>query len=195
MQPSEESFLKDVAQHQLTVFHDEGTRRHLRFQQPGTNNMFFDLITWPNFLCYCGDMGTFVFKRVEDMFTFFRGSANGPLKINLSYWAEKCEATDGSDGLKQFSPEKFKAAVKEYLKDAEASREILRAVATEILPYADEGEHEACARVFEFNHAGFCFSDFWEYNLDEYTYRFIWCCYALIWGIRMYDRAKEQNAA
>jgi hypothetical protein len=36
----------------------------------------------------------------------------------------------------------------------------------------------------------FRFTDFWEVNLHEYTYRFIWCCYAMVWGIRKYDEAR-----
>jgi hypothetical protein len=34
------------------------------------------------------------------------------------------------------------------------------------------------------------FADFWECNSDEYTSRFIWCCYALSWGIKQYDATK-----
>jgi len=33
-EPTEEQFLKDVAQHQLTVMHDADSRRHLRFRVP-----------------------------------------------------------------------------------------------------------------------------------------------------------------
>jgi len=37
------------------------------------------------------------------------------------------------------------------------------------------------------------FTDSWEWDCTEYTYRFIWCCYALAWGIQMYDKVKEEN--
>lgn len=36
----------------------------------------------------------------------------------------------------------------------------------------------------------FEFTDFWEMDCTEYIYHFIWCCYALAWGIQMYDEAK-----
>ena len=33
---TEQSFLKDVREHRMTVLHDSGLYRHLRFQKPGT---------------------------------------------------------------------------------------------------------------------------------------------------------------
>lgn len=69
---TEETFLADVAAHQIHVLRDDGVHRHIRFKRPGTYCMQFDLITWPGYLCYTGDMGTYVFNRLEDMFEFFR---------------------------------------------------------------------------------------------------------------------------
>ena len=69
---TEQSFLKDVAEHQMTVLRDDGVNRHVQFRRPGTICMGFELITWPGYLCYTGDMGTYVFRRLEDMFEFFR---------------------------------------------------------------------------------------------------------------------------
>lgn len=54
------------------MLHEDGIYRHIRFRQPGTMCMHFDLITWPGYLCYTGDMGTYVFTRLADMFEFFR---------------------------------------------------------------------------------------------------------------------------
>lgn len=71
-QCTEKRFLGDVAKHQMTILRDDGVNRHVRFKQPNSSNMFFDLITWPGCLCYTGDMGTYVFRRLEDMFEFFR---------------------------------------------------------------------------------------------------------------------------
>lgn len=99
--PTEESFLKDVAGHQMTVVSENGVHRHVRFKKPSTGNMHFDLITWPGYLAYSGDMA-----------------------------AQEFESSDG-----------------------------------------------------------FRFTDFWEVDSTEYTFRFIWCCYALAWGIRQYDAA------
>src|ERR1051326_8204576 len=70
--PSEREFLRNVKAHEMTVLRDEGVDRHLRFKAPNTSNQYFDLITWRGSLCFTGDMGTFVFSRIPDMFEFFR---------------------------------------------------------------------------------------------------------------------------
>jgi hypothetical protein len=44
------------------------------------------------------------------------------------------------------------------------------------------------------NFDAFEFSDFWEHDLTEYTYHYIWCCYAIAWGIAEYDKAKARQA-
>ena len=109
-----ERFLADVKGHDLTVIKDEGVYRHLRFRNPATSNMFFDLVTWPGFLAYSGDMGCYVFARLTDIFEFFRGPV-GKFRIDFNYWAQKIEAADKNDGFKKFSEEKFTRKVMEYL--------------------------------------------------------------------------------
>jgi hypothetical protein len=52
--------------------------------------MGFDVVTWPGHLSISGDMGCFVFTRVDDMFTFFRGHEDAP---NLGYSAKWGEMT------------------------------------------------------------------------------------------------------
>ena len=82
---TEEQFLKDVAAHKMSALElDVGIHRHLRFIQPATNNMWFDIVTWPGSLTIHGDMGTWSFSRLPDMFNFFRGN-----RINASSWSEK----------------------------------------------------------------------------------------------------------
>ena len=83
-----EQFLRDVDHHNMSVMHESGVYRHLRFRQPDTGNMWFDLVTWPGFLTISGDMGTWTFARLPDMFEFFRDSK---LRINCDYWAEKLQ--------------------------------------------------------------------------------------------------------
>jgi hypothetical protein len=71
---TEEVFLKDVEKHEMKVLLDNGLYRHLRFAATGQYswNQWFEIITWPGKLAYSGDMGTYVFERIEDMFEFFR---------------------------------------------------------------------------------------------------------------------------
>jgi hypothetical protein len=101
-------FAGDAAWHQMTVLHDDGLYRHLRFARSQvlgpvhvhTGMYYFDLITWPGFLTIVGDFGpSFVFSRERDMFGFFRGP-----DINPGYWAEKL--TSGRAAAKTFAEEK-----------------------------------------------------------------------------------------
>lgn len=207
-----ETFLADVAEHQIQVIRDDGVYRHVRFKQPDTYCSHFDLITWPGYLCYTGDMGTYVFTRLRDMFEFFRRPDNEKWhRIDRRYWAEKCEAAD-RDGIKEFSEEKFKRAVMErlveWIRDCrddttkEERREVWEAVVCDVVNVdGDTGGHRQQAAAYEFSHrldSGLTFrlEDFWETNVEDYTHRFSWCCLALAWGIQQYDAhtAKTEQA-
>lgn len=210
-QCTEQRFLEYVAQHQMTILRDDGVNRHVRFKKPESSDMFFDLITWPGCLCYTGDMGTYVFRRLEDMFEFFRNDREHlhlkdgkTLAINLGYWGEKLEALDKCDGYKGYSEEKFKRIINEivdeYIEENEwpvhgiKAISLRDAVSSEVL-HDCETQQDAYESARDFNHDGFEFRDFWERDITEYSYRFIWCCYAMAWGIQQYDSAKEKKAA
>lgn len=217
MDCTEKMFLKDVGAHQMTIIRDDGVHRHIRFAKPTTSCMHFDLITWPGYLCYTGDMGTYVFRRLHDMFEFFRTDREHmhlrdgkTLAINLGYWAEKLEGVDRGDGYEQFDSAKFRRVVNEYrirwmreMKDSgfdkDDRRELWEAVEGDVLNRADDGEAGALSGAHEFTHHvggdSFQFDDFFEHRFNEYSHRFVWCCYALAWGIQQYDRTKDaQNA-
>jgi len=114
-----EQFAREIAQHEMKIIRNDDVHRHIRFSRPGTSCMHFDLITWPGYLCYTGDMGTYVFSRLADMFQFFRRSKRD-YAIDHRYWAEKVEAADRSDGLRKFSVEKFQAYVNTWIDEREA---------------------------------------------------------------------------
>ncbi len=62
------------------------------------------------FLCYTGDMGTFVFRRLEDMFAFFRtrsAQAATACSINLGYWAESTRRMDRDGQRRSQAADKF----------------------------------------------------------------------------------------
>lgn len=211
---SAERFLKDVESHELIVLHDDGVYRHIRFKKPGTNCMHFDLVTWPGYLAYSGDMGCYVFSRLDDMFVFFRTdrkhSPDG-LRINLGYWSEKLMAVDGSRraaSAKEFSEEKFNRAVLEdlvgwirgnaYRTTKDERRDLWDAVMSEVIGAdGDSGGYRKQAAAHDFSHlvnkkiGHFYFQDFWEHDVTEYTFRFVWCCYALAWGIAKYDAMQD----
>lgn len=203
---TEERFLRDVAEHKMIVIRDEGVSRHVRFKKPNSSNMYFDLITWPGYLCYTGDMGTYVFQRTEDMFAFFRTDrlhqrpGDTRLAVNRSYWGEKLEAIGKNDGYREFSPDKFKQQVMRYVERCGLTGKLGHGLRdeldSEVLAYADDGADEAYRAVRDFVWNGrTVFDDFWEVDCEEYTLRFLWCCYALAWGITLYDAAKQAAEA
>jgi hypothetical protein len=172
---TEQEFLNEVREHQLIVICDDGVNRHLRFKRPGTSCMHFDLITWPGYLCYTGDMGTYVFRRLEDMFEFFRTDADSAwlkskgmtLGINLGYWTEKLVAVDGNRGggkVKEFDVDKFKRVINEYrvqwmrnakadaTLDKEGRRELWEAVDDEVLCHTEDGGERAQIAAYDFCH-------------------------------------------
>src|SRR4051812_9070143 len=92
------AFASNVANHRLIVRHDQGLYRHLVFEQPEHSwNDRFELITVPGSLTITGDRGAHTFRRMTDMFQFFRsnGSDHG---INPHHWAEKLP--DGGRSVK-----------------------------------------------------------------------------------------------
>lgn len=197
---AEDYFKRDIAKHEMMVIRDDGVNRHIRFQRPGTMCMHFDLITWPGYLCYTGDMGTYVFRRLHDMFEFFRRDAGRPeYRIDRRYWAEKLEAIDKGDGFQEFSADAFRAAVKDFFENAtsddedwpEARKTALWAeIESDILDRLDdEGEHGVFLALRDFRYDDFRFVD-WEPGCKEYTHRFLWCCHALEWAIGVYDAAQ-----
>lgn len=108
-------FLRDAAGHQLSIAHDDGVYRHLIFKQPGSSVYRFDLTTWPGYLAYTGDMGTYVFTRTHDMLSFFRRHSPDA-SIDYRYWAEKVEGADKHDGVRAFSFQTFKREVRQYVR-------------------------------------------------------------------------------
>lgn len=204
---TEDNFLKDVAAHTVTVINDQadGHRRHIRCRKPNTLAMSFDILTWDDWLLINGDMGSWLFRRTTDMFTFFRmdasdfmHNANG-LSINPGYWAEKLEAVDHSrpdSSETEYSEEKFKATVgecfNEAMKDGDWSKRQKRLIWEELKQEVLCAEHEfdAHQRAYNFECEGFRLQDFWEHSLREYKYRYIWCLYAIVWTIAQYDTMK-----
>lgn len=194
MNPTKESFQRDTKDHEMTVLLDQGAHRHLLFKKPDSSCYHFHIVTYPGHLVFSGDMGSYVFSREHDMFGFFRGD-----EPNIHYWSEKVEAQDKSDGLKEFSFDKFKKCVREdvesFLEESEWAEESKAALVADIdeeLPMlAGEGgqgcHNWACGDYsFTCEDGEFSFQDFCEHNCDEYTYRFVWCCWAIIYAIAKY---------
>lgn len=222
-QCDEKQFLHDAREHQMSILMDNGLYRHLRFKRPGTSSYWFDIVTWPGRLCISGDMGTYVFNRLEDMFEFFRidrrdwsYKANG-LSINPGYWSEKLEANDKNGGSTAFSADTFREKITQRFNDwvednkpeDDESQEVIAAFNEKkqalweeidacVLIEADNGEHAAYSAAMGFSSdeaERFDFADFFEVNCREFTFHYLWCCYAIAWAIQQYDKAKENTTA
>lgn len=203
-EPSAETFLKDVASHQMSVLLDQGLHRHLMFRQPNNSwYHWFDIVTYPNTLVISGDMGTWVFSRVEDMFAFFRSEK---LTVNLSYWSEKLQngTGGGRDHCKVYDGDYYKANIIEHLNryDLEPDKKAKVLEELDLLDFDDEYEIVRSIQDFEVDleddgdyyyrspkkkRETFGFQDVWEVSMKTYSYHFIWCCYAIVWGIQQWD--------
>jgi hypothetical protein len=206
-----ERFAKDVANHVMIVKLDSGLDRRLKFRNPTCSAYWFEIVTWPGALCIHGDMGTYVFSRLDDMFKFFRSEEG---KINRSYWAEKLQGDyrgRSSRGM-EFSMDLFRAAIKDqfrrswkgkcYSKEAfDLRRECWDEVKDQLLAMSDDGEDYCIRAVMDyrfdmprgtgmFSMDRFEFHDFWENSFHEFTFHFTWCCRAIVWAIEQYDAAK-----
>jgi hypothetical protein len=206
----EKRFVESTENHQMTVLNNDGLYRHIRFKKPNTSIDFFDLITWPNHLCITGDMGSFLFSRAEDMFSFFR---RPELEINPQYWAEKCISQSlFGNGIRQFSKEVFEKAVTcefknhleckrryvdlsdpvEIKKFGQEMRELWSGIQEDV--FGSENDWEAMDSIYRFDCPDGLFQDFWETTITEYTFHFLWALYAIVWGISQYDITTKKAA-
>lgn len=193
-EPTEQSFLDDVKRHVMEIELNNGIFRSLTFGADGTINKSFRIVTWPGHLCISGDMGTYVFSRLRDMFEFFRGNS-----INPGYWSEKVMAQDRNSPVMKFCEEKFRNAVYSYLGASEADKEYLE---EHFFPYVMDSNNEHCVmnEVMSWQDpredediAEFEFSDFFEYRITDYSYHYIWCLHAIVWAIGQFDNHNTSN--
>jgi hypothetical protein len=195
---SEERFLHDIRDHKMIVVRNDGVDRHLRFRREGTSTYWFDLITWNGTLCIDGDCGTYVLARLQDMFEFFR---SGGGRINPAYWQEKVRGSSRHEGIEKWSEELFRYAVvsdfRDYWRESndwEKRRECWAELREQVLGDTSD-EHTAMRAAYDFNCEGFRLDDFFDHHLTEYTFHFIWCMRAIVWGIQQFDAAQSMEAA
>lgn len=195
-EPTGETFLNDVANHHAEVLLNNGVYRHLRFKEKsGSWNMHFSIVSWPGYLTICGDMGTWTFSRVVDMFDFFR---DDKLRINPDYWGEKVKngTHGGRDNTKSFSAEAFGERLLEQLQnyysfEGDELGDISEAVKDEVLR-----DDWYCDLIIAARDFTYTFKSGKRFRFDtcelpdgkEYDYHFIWCLYAIVWGIQQFDK-------
>lgn len=103
-------FARDTARHEMTVKHEQGLYRHLKFMNPEHGSFgAFELITWPyNLIVKTGWAFHFDIDATEDMFDLFRRTALTG-QINPGYWSEKVRA--GRDEVEGFEPDLLKGEI------------------------------------------------------------------------------------
>lgn len=209
---SAERFAREIANHQMTVMHDDGLYRHLAFRNREHGwNLWFDLITVPGALVFQGDGQSYVFHRVDDMFTFFRGPVG---QINPHYWGEKIVSGNGRASIQTYRQEALIEHINEIVAErvqddpetyANLAEAVRRDIRTQLI--GDESLDRKLVEDFRFyaneddefaipsKRPDFEFSDVWEWDSREYDWWFLWACNAIVWGIAQYDAARTPVAA
>jgi hypothetical protein len=138
-------FARDTAGHEMTILHEDGLYRHLRFRPQQHGFYWFDLITVPYALIFRGDGESYVFSidATEDMFVLFRKSSY-KRSINPGYWSEKLRSN--RDAATSYSEKLFEAAVARDLAMAEEDYPGVTAAWAEHLEDEYNVEYEVEAR-------------------------------------------------
>jgi hypothetical protein len=189
---TKERFHKDIKGHAMKILQDDGVYRHLSFSNNGSSVYKFDLVTWPGHLCVCGDMGEYLFSRVNDMFEFFKGD-----DISPCYWSEKLQAS--MNGYEQFSPEKADKIVDELFEEYKKNQD--EEIPKDELDDMMYGISNICVDGDEINLIADCdnfddsydvnvFENVREYDFKEFTFRYIWILYSIVHGIKCYNDEK-----
>ena len=204
------SFTKGTVNHKMTILKEDGVYRHLRFKTPDTFNLYFDIITFPGNLMITGDMGTWSFSRIEDMFKFFRSKERD---ISPDYWAEKLTSVDRNSyintikfGHEEFSEKKLRENVNDWISEETTGHPIPIGLEEElndlIAAHIDDGEYAVMRAILDFefryhNEYGeikfINFTDFYEVNNRVYSFDYLWVCHAIVWAIEQYDKSKTES--
>ncbi|MEW1630765.1 hypothetical protein AB0387_25825 [Streptomyces sp. NPDC089173] len=185
-------FARDIAGHELTVLHNDGVYRHVRFMNPRNSEFWFDLITWPGCLTIRGDYGdAHTFSRERDMFPFFRSGRRWG--INPHYWSEKLDG--GRQSVQEYSEALLRQIVVErFVEDARwggVPAGAGKALRTWVLDEDLSDERQARNVLEDFAHKGYEFKDVWEWSFLDYNSRFLWACHGILAGIARYDRLRS----
>lgn len=105
---------------------------------------------------------------------------------------------DGN-GIREFSVEAFRENVLEQTRqhlELEDDEKIPSEIMDEIEPLLrSEDEYECVESMRNFTSDKIDFPDFWECNNNSKTLHYVWCCWALTWGVSKYDEAKAAAPA
>lgn len=197
-------FAAETIDHEMTVLHDDGLYRHLRFAKPGTGLWSFNLVTWPHHLVINGDVGNgWTFSAAEDMVEFF-GTARST--VNLPYWWEKLPPSQRGSA-RSFSEDRlFAIAADDIAGWGMATRDQEAAIAHLRFLWDHEGGHAHAYReiVDDFTWIPTItthdvisgspqrFADTDEWDAEDFDHHFQLACHAIAYGIRQYREAARR---
>lgn len=171
------TYRADTKEHTMRIELDEGVHRSIYFGRQ--HAYWFRIITWPRGLCIHGDMGSYVFSRIEDMFDF---KWNDPEYLNgkLQHGAQFAD-----DVTTRYSIDVVKAWVKSELGEGSYPDEDLSDFLSEVC-WNEYDEWQTCnlwAKTFSNPHEMPSFRD-WDY-------RYLWCIAAIDDSIKKYYESKQ----
>lgn len=208
-------FLRDTRGHRMTIIQDDGLHRHIQCWKPGTGDYHFNITTFPGYLVFTGDVGSYVFSRLRDMFEFHRINWDqGTPKIDYRYWAQKCTATARDGGTKEFNEAHFKeAAIREFWNhdwpDHKTRRDQWTCHIRDIISDDHQNSGEATRAMMDYRYHRYSeydwggsktedvnpFHDFYEHGpFTQPSFSLKWACWAIAHTIRDYDLGGDKFA-
>ncbi|MFE1359436.1 hypothetical protein [Streptomyces harbinensis] len=185
--------------HRVTILHDDGLYRHMRWATPRTVGYLYELVTWPGWLAIRGTANaSYMFGHATDMLEFFRGADVSP-----GSWAERLPR--GRDSVLEYSADVTRRLVRERtsaaIQSGTAPRGLGVAVRKGLLTSYDlyyEGTAKDALRAFEYKGWSFGLggrsSDLrdwavrgWE--LRDYRLDYLLACQAVAAIVSAYDEA------
>jgi hypothetical protein len=198
-----ERFARDIDGHTMTVLHDDGLYRHVKFANPKNGAFWFELVTSPGQLAFGGDMDSFVLRRTEDMFEFIRRGGPRP---DPGYLSQKVVA--GADRTLAWSPEEFRTTALEAIDAAIQDHDLSAAdeamcraefnseVLDDAVDFAETAIRAADEFEFAYGHPAadrriLRLSDVYEWDCTTWNWAFLWALEAITWGVAQYDQARH----
>jgi len=181
--------------------HDQGLYRHLRFDSADVNASNFEIMTWENHLSITGEAGSFVFAAKKDMFAFFR-RVDGGITVNPSYCSDKLISIDQNIKFRHFDPQKFIDQVTlQFILWSDQNNDLAEVtikavwddIQTKVIAAVAEGQAQAYQAVKDFQHDAFQFEELLEVNTYTYNAKYLWCLFAICWGIQQYDNKQQSS--